>query len=382
MKNAFLERLGDLYARIDSEIAAIGINKEENFCGECSRCCHFLYRFPVSTLEIQYILEHYPEKKHPEDFTDFLNGRLVKPDGSKPCCPYCIPEGCSAYVARPMCCRLYGLSPYRPLIEGCVFTAEQEKAHILWRSLMPFFRQFIDLRFEFYQANLDSLKPKTITDHLDRGNIHMSARSFHAARADFEEALRLNPGDPVIYSYLGWLYELQGEIERSLEHYEHALSIDPHDYSTHIKLGFLLHSQSRLEEAHRHYKRALEIDPFNAQAWGNIGLIYVATNQWHEAEMAYGKAIELDPKNAIYHVCLGNVWYAQNDSEKTLAEMKKALKINPAEDIAYLCLGSVYEKKGEIKRAISAFRLFLNTTKDHEKRATIQAKIRSLSLLF
>ncbi len=381
MEKPFLSRLKVLYDEIDGQISGEGITKEGNLCGSCSRCCHFLYRFPVSTLEIGYILDRYPEREHPVEFRDFLNGQLKKPDGTKAPCPYCESEGCSIYDGRPMCCRLYGLSPFRPLLEKCVFINEKEKAHLVWKSLTPLFKRFIDLRFEYYEATLDDIKPLTITDFLDRGNIYLVNKSYEEAFNEFREALRLNPDDPATYTYFGMFYEQTGQNDKALEAYNQTLKLDPLDFNTHIRTGLLLHSLQRFDEAEEHYRKALSIDPCNAQAWGNIGLICISTSRFGEADEAYRKAIEIEPGNATYHVCLGNVFYARQDIEKTIESMEKALSINPKDDLAFLCLGSVYERKGDLEKSVDSYNQFLNYSQDEERKKIIIQKIQSLLAL-
>lgn len=377
----FLNRLHDIYTKLNKKIVSADIINDKNFCRSCTRCCHFLYRFPVSSLEISYIYNIYRGIEHPENFTDFLNGRLKNPDNSKVSCPYSTGVSCSIYDARPMCCRLYGLSPYRPLLENCVFLTIREKAHALWQSLIPLFREFIDMKFDYYRRNMEDFKPVTISDFLDRGSIFAMNKDFYRAKNDFEEALRINPNDPISHSYSGWLYELQGDKEKALYKYKLCLKLDPLDYITHLKIGFLLQELQRIEEAFAHYKKVLEIDPYNAQAWGNIGLIYLSTGQWKDSEMAYLKAIELDPGNSTYHVCLGNVWYSLNKVRKTISQMKKSLKLNPQEDIAYLCLGSIYEKRGNLKKSIDNYRKFIKYSNDEMKKRVIHDRITYLESL-
>lgn len=374
----YLNELAGIYDRLEKHIASSGILKKDHFCGDCVRCCLFLYRFPVSSLEISYISEFYRDREHPAAYIDFLNGRLQTADGSRARCPYSRPEGCSIYKARPMCCRLYGFSPFRPLYENCAYLAIRKEANTLWRKLNPLFKDFIDLKFDYYRAEMETRKPLTVSDHLDRGSIYLADHNLERAREEFEEALSLNPRDPISHSYVGWLHEMSGDLESALKKYRFALKLDPQDYTTHLKCGFLLHGMQRLEESFEHYKKALEIDPCNAQAWGNIGLIYVSTGQWKEAEMAYLKALEFEPENPIYHICLGNVWYALNKMRKTISQMKKALKLNREEDLAYLCLGSVYERKGDLKNALSNYRSFVKYTADERKKRIILDKIKYL----
>ncbi len=381
MTTDFQKDLACLYDIIDREIEKVGITSESNFCGTCSKCCHYLYRFPVSSLEIEYIRRIYDNQQHPPEFVDFLNGKIKKSDGTLVKCPYCSETGCSIYEARPMCCRLYGLSPFRPLLDLCVFRDSREKTHKLWRELVPLFRRFIDLKFAYYEAFRNSLTAQTLTDFLDRGNVHLVHHELEKALRDFQEALAINDRDAIAHSYMGALYESTGDIRMAYEEYHRAIELDPLDYGTHIKLGLLYHSQNNLQKTYEHYSKALEIDPLNAQIWGNLGLLFISMNKWNDAEDAYKRALQLEPNNSIYHVCLGNVWYAMKDIPRTVGQMQKAIELNPEEDIAYLCLGSIYENKGKIKKSLKEYQNFVRCTADINRKALIEEKIKALQNL-
>jgi len=381
MTAGFKRDLKAIYDQVDSKIKTVGITGESNYCGTCSKCCHYLYRFPVSSLEIEYIGDRYGELQHRPEFIDFLNGRIKNTDGSPVKCPFCTDSGCGIYEARPMCCRLYGLSPFRPLLDLCIFRDMQEKTHRLWRELVPLFRRFIDLKFSYYDTFRDTLAARTLTDFLDRGNVHLIHHELEKALKDFHEALAINENDAIAHSYLGAFHESAGDIQMAYQEYLRALELDPLDYGTHIKLGLLYHSQNNLEKTYEHYAKALEIDPLNAQIWGNLGLLFISLNRWNDAENAYRRALELEPHNSIYHVCLGNVWYAMKDIPRTVRQMQRALELNPKEDIAYLCLGSIYENGGKIKKSIREYQKFTRYTADMNRKAHIEEKIRALQNL-
>ncbi|WDP91287.1 MAG: tetratricopeptide repeat protein [Desulfobacter sp.] len=349
MDKNYIYGLASIYSRLNEKIASLELDKDGNFCGTCVQCCHHRYRFPVSSMEIDYILHHHEGLDFQDAFIDYINGRLKGSGGTPARCPYSSEAGCLIYEARPMCCRIYGFAPYRPLLAGCSYIGIREETKKIWRTLVPIFNEFIGFRNSFFARSLEAFTPKTITDFLDRGILFLAASTPEKALAEFRGALDLNPDDPLVHACMGEYHEAIGEIETALDRYRHSLVLDSYDYATHLKIGLILQKQEQFEAAFDHYKKALDIDPYNAGAWGNIGQIYAASGRMRDARDAYQWAISFDPANPVYHMCLGSVFYAENDPEQTIVHMERALALSPAEDMASFCQSCIAESKKNIQ---------------------------------
>lgn len=82
-----------------------------------------------------------------------------------------------------------------------------------------------------------------------------------AARAWYEEALRLNPDSHVAHTQLGQQLRHQGRLWEALPHYERALQRRPDVAATHLNSGVALIERGRREEGLVALRRAVTVDP-------------------------------------------------------------------------------------------------------------------------
>ena len=63
--------------------------------------------------------------------------------------------------------------------------------------------------------------------HVGRGNVFRSEKRGGEALAEYAEALKLRPKNPIIYIERGWLYEKQGKLDLARLDYEKAAALRP-----------------------------------------------------------------------------------------------------------------------------------------------------------
>ncbi len=85
---------------------------------------------------------------------------------------------------------------------------------------------------------------------------------WERARAEFGEALRLNPREPLIRSWYAALYLLpKGELEEAREENKRCLELDPLSPAYHAAAAWTYSYLGRHEEALRHAREGLELAP-------------------------------------------------------------------------------------------------------------------------
>jgi type IV pilus assembly protein PilF len=118
--------------------------------------------------------------------------------------------------------------------------------------------------------------------------ILMSLGDVTAARASFERAVQLAPGDPEINNSYGWYLCVQKQYEAGLERLAMAARNPYYDAVTRplTNSGLCLAAQGRDAEAEDYFRRALLADADNIQALLNLAAIAYRRNN-HEAAHAY-----------------------------------------------------------------------------------------------
>ncbi len=136
---------------------------------------------------------------------------------------------------------------------------------------------------------------------------------------EYEQALRLNPGDPLSNYLLGIVY---------------------------MSLGISAKSRSVLE-------RAVELDPSTAAYRADLGKVYIQLGKFDLAREALTKGLEIDTKNLQLLINMGQADEKEEKYPQALAFYKKALTYNPQAPSPQYHLGVIYGKMNKLGEAHS-----------------------------
>jgi len=160
----------------------------------------------------------------------------------------------------------------------------------------------------------------------------------------FERALEIDKGNPTLYSEIGKLYTILGDLEKSRENFIKAQELKP-NYIEAFLLEALTYEKENINEAISSLK--------------NI-------------EMKF-------PLNRDVKYQLGRLYYNQEETDLAISYLIETIQIDPNHSNAYYLLGLAYEKKGEIEIAITLFEslleLNLDTQEIIQKIEELKAKI-------
>jgi len=109
-----------------------------------------------------------------------------------------------------------------------------------------------------YRLNRRSALEARYMDAAERAQ-HMG--DLVAAEQSYQRALALDPRFLPARVGLADIYELRGQVERSLAEYRKAVELDPRNPEAHAALGHVLMSYQRYPEAIRCFERGVEIAP-------------------------------------------------------------------------------------------------------------------------
>lgn len=134
----------------------------------------------------------------------------------------------------------------------------------------------------------------------------------------FERARRLRPGDPAIYSALGFHHYQQGRLREAIGSYRSAAILDPDDEEIWSSLGGLYMVDGDTARAADAYTRSLAIRPSYA-ALTNLGTLRYEERNYTEAADLYRRASAVEPND--YRVW-GNLADALAASPATAAQAR------------------------------------------------------------
>ena len=150
--------------------------------------------------------------------------------------------------------------------------------------------------------------------------------------ASLQQAIALDPGDPIYRNALGVVQLDLRKPAEAQEQFQKAIELDPEYAEAHHNLGLSYAEQGRFDEAIQAYRKALSFPTYTTPevAYNNMGNAYFALGKLPEAQESYLAALRLDPKLASAHYGLGMILSRQGKAEEAKASFRTARDINPA----------------------------------------------------
>ncbi len=133
----------------------------------------------------------------------------------------------------------------------------------------------------------------------DRGITYSESGNWPLAEADFENALKLQPNQPLVLNYLGYSWADRGErLTESREMLETAANLRPDDAAVIDSLGWVMLRQGDATDSVTMLERAVELDPADATINGHLGDAYWAAGRKVEATYQWRRALIFNPAPA------------------------------------------------------------------------------------
>ncbi len=217
--------------------------------------------------------------------------------------------------------------------------------------------------------------PLAPENHIGLGQALQYMGDFAQAKAEYQQALRLDPRNQIAQRLIGQLAQVEQESK----------------IKKHINNGVDLQTRGLFDQAIDEYKLAIRDDPRNPVAWVDLGSAYQAKKSFDEAVDAYKRAIALDPNNAAAKQGIKAASDAKQDQlvtdatksaadlfrigkfDEAIAKYQEVLKVTPQDASLYFNLGATYQAKKDLDAAITAYRQAINfdpKNQDYQKALT------------
>lgn len=123
---------------------------------------------------------------------------------------------------------------------------------------------------------------------------YVKLERFGEALMYFDNAIQLQPNNPVLHSERGVAYFLNAQIEEALADLDIAQQLDPKNAYRYSSRAFVKDKAGDPEGAVADYKKAVELDPEDAVSFNNLGLIQEKLGRREQASKSFTKADALD----------------------------------------------------------------------------------------
>lgn len=129
-----------------------------------------------------------------------------------------------------------------------------------------------------------------------RGIAHEQSGDWPAAEASLQQALALNPDQPLLLNYLGYSWaDMKINLVEALDMLNRAIDSRPNDGYIVDSLGWVLFQLGRVEEALPLLEKAVEILPGDPVINDHVGDAYWLVGRKREARYQWRRALSFDP---------------------------------------------------------------------------------------
>jgi Flp pilus assembly protein TadD len=152
-------------------------------------------------------------------------------------------------------------------------------------------------------------------------------RDYEKAKKLFYKAYLLDPNDPFTLNNLGFMAELEGEVERAQRFYELAGELSS-DATVAVASNSAVEGKPLAEVAGKTQDRTLLVNKYNLEA-----IALLKQDRASEADMVLAKALKLDPGNPFTLNNLGFAKEKQGELEQALRYYQDAWRANSSEPV-------------------------------------------------
>jgi eukaryotic-like serine/threonine-protein kinase len=193
---------------------------------------------------------------------------------------------------------------------------------------------------------------------------YQKPENIDSAIAEFNQALRIDPGYALAYAGLGTayltgfqqFYKGKERVDNASANCEKALSLNPDLLEGHICLGNVFNGTGQYDKAVEEFQGALRVEPSSEDALRGLADAYTYLGKVDAAESTYKKVITLRPNYWGVYSWLGFFYYNQARYPEAAQMFLKATQLAPDNYHEYLLLGGTYILQGRYSDAINALR--------------------------
>jgi len=169
-----------------------------------------------------------------------------------------------------------------------------------------------------------------------------------------KQAQQLNDELAEAHFSLGSVYNVTGQVARSIIELDRALELAPNSDEGYRRLGTAYLANGRKDEALKAFRKAVELNPYYWSNYNALGRAYLDVGDNNEALSAFRKVTELEPDNAIGYMNIGVAYFSEGKYNECIPFFETALKLHPRADL-YSNLGTAYFFLKRYQEAVPMF---------------------------
>ncbi len=145
----------------------------------------------------------------------------------------------------------------------------------------------------------------------------------------FENALSLEPKNPVLLTEIGKLKLAKQDIEGAVTLFNQAIALKGDYTDAYMQLVTLDERESKIQEAKDKLEELLRVSPFYVDGYFQLGRLYYNEGNLDKAIGNFSAAVQLFPNHSNSLYSLGLVYEKQGNFTQALALFEKVQELNP-----------------------------------------------------
>lgn len=246
---------------------------------------------------------------------------------------------------------LEGLTDSEALMQALARFYHQQGAH---GKLLDLFNELIE-----------KAETPRASDYRQRGTVYLLLENYAAARADFDQALALDPGEAESIHNLGVIALHQDQFSEARTYFEQALRINPELFESLLDLAKLdLHEQQPASARDRLYT-ARRIKPKHVELLELLAYTEYSLGRPELASEVYLDLIEIDPRHQEALTQLGYLLNEAGEHARAIQLFERALDLGASSAVLYNGVGLAFLELSRYTDARNAFLLALQQDPDN-----------------
>ncbi|MBU4351145.1 tetratricopeptide repeat protein [Candidatus Parcubacteria bacterium] len=224
---------------------------------------------------------------------------------------------------------------------------ELQKQNLTQEQMSQNVGNLISLLVEAAKSSTDSAT-KNVANWTVRGYVYNNIMSLIQGSDEwaikaYEEAAKLDPTNPFIYTAIGQVYgtradnlaqdkekgaEKQEALNKARQNFEKALQLKSDYAQARFQLAMIDIRENKISDAITKLEETKVLAPFDTGLGFQLGLIYQADNQINKAQAEFERVVVLDPNYANARYFLGLIYDNKKETQKAIEQFEKIAELN------------------------------------------------------